>query len=401
MKLLFSITDLNLGGSELFLTRLTNYLQQKHTIVIYNHTGNSNLSVTSELSSKVRVVESVQYFILRYYLKIRELVFINFLEKKLGITYQLQRFWIKRFIKKEKIDGIVSFMYESDSFICSSLKKEKIPIIISIRGCYSLHYYENKNNNEALTYLLEQYKKVFTRANGFTWQTNENLKVFEWISLPVNPLNKRINNGLPPYQKKGSLSRSFFGISEESVVIGMLARGVEYKGWEALISSFENIQSNISGKKLFLLLGGDSQYVQGLKKANETNSSIIFAGEIKNSQEFISLFDIAACPSHVDSMPNSVIEYLACSKPVVATRIGEIPEMISFKDQEAGVLVGLDEIGRVSVSQLTNALLTLIESESKRKRLSKIAELAFRKFDMNECANEYETFFQKVLAFKE
>lgn len=400
MKLLFSITDLNLGGSELFLTRLTNHLLQKHTIVIYNHTGNSDFSVTSELSSKIRVVTSGQSIILKVYLKIREFAFFKILEKNLGITYQLQRNWINRFVKKEKFDGIVSFMYLSDSFICSAFQHEKIPIIVSIRGCYSLHYYENMDNNKSLSYLLEQYKKVFSRANGFTWQTNENLKVFDWISIPVSLLNKKIYNGLPVNLKKANLSRSFFGIPDEAIVIGMVARGVEYKGWEALLSAFKDIVVHVGKPNVYLLLGGESEYVMDLKKTHSNESSIIFAGEIKNSQDFIRIFDIAVCPSHIDSMPNTIIEYLSCSKAIVATKVGEIPQMIKYKNEEAGILIGLDEHGKASVPQLTKALIELVENERERQRFSKIAEKAFQKFDMNVCAEEYNAFFEELITRK-
>ena len=61
-----------------------------------------------------------------------------------------------------------------------------------------------------------------------------------------------------------------------------------------------------------------------------------FLGTRSNIPELLSLVDVLVLSSHMEANPVSILEALACGKPVVATRVGSIPE--SVKDGENGYL---------------------------------------------------------------
>jgi glycosyltransferase involved in cell wall biosynthesis len=85
--------------------------------------------------------------------------------------------------------------------------------------------------------------------------------------------------------------------------------------------------------------------------------------------------DICVIPSLWDNSPNTVYEAMAAGKPVVASKVGGIPELI---DQDTGILVQPGDAG-----QLASAILVLCHDEKLRQdmgskgqqRIQKIADL--------------------------
>jgi len=64
-----------------------------------------------------------------------------------------------------------------------------------------------------------------------------------------------------------------------------------------------------------------------------------------------------------ESMPSTVIEYLACGKPVIATTMGSIPEMITYDGREAGLLIQHDLKQESFVDALREAMLRYMKDQ--------------------------------------
>jgi alpha-maltose-1-phosphate synthase len=64
--------------------------------------------------------------------------------------------------------------------------------------------------------------------------------------------------------------------------------------------------------------------------------------------------DVLVCPSHVEPFGRCLIEAMACEKPVVATRVGGIPEVVD--DGTTGILVppNSPELLATAVASLLN-----------------------------------------------
>lgn len=80
------------------------------------------------------------------------------------------------------------------------------------------------------------------------------------------------------------------------------------------------------GVELDIVTGGDVPAIPAGVRAN------VYRGLTPQSDKLIGLYraaDIFVLPSRGDCMPQAVIEAIACGLPVVATRVGAIPEMVS------------------------------------------------------------------------
>jgi len=92
------------------------------------------------------------------------------------------------------------------------------------------------------------------------------------------------------------------------------------------------------------------------------DDKIILAGFQEDVNPFYHACDIVALPSLTEGMPNAALEAMMFAKPVVASNVGGIPEVVI--DRETGYLVASQSPGA-----LADALGDLIRNQQKRKDL--------------------------------
>lgn len=104
--------------------------------------------------------------------------------------------------------------------------------------------------------------------------------------------------------------------------------------------------------------------------------------------------DIMVMPSHRESFGVAAVEAAAAGLPVIATRVGGIPEIIA--DGENGILV---EPGNEQA--LANAMVTLATDKSMRERMGRIGKkISAERFDIEKCLDQMEAVYHRVLGAK-
>jgi glycosyltransferase involved in cell wall biosynthesis len=123
--------------------------------------------------------------------------------------------------------------------------------------------------------------------------------------------------------------RKEFAITDSDVVIGFIGRLVPAKGIEYLIDAFSHLERNLKNIKL-LIVGHGSLLDRLRERAHEhsINGSVLFTGERHDIPDILSGIDIFVMPSVAEGLPNSLLEAMAMRKPIIATSVGGIPEVI-------------------------------------------------------------------------
>lgn len=178
---------------------------------------------------------------------------------------------------------------------------------------------------------------------------------------------KIIHNGIniDAIKPKGNISKvkPELGIPEEKVVVGSVARLVKIKGLSYFVQAAKLILEQ--KRDVIFLVAGDGPLFHDLVSESEKigiSSSMKFLGFRADIYDIISTFDIFALPSLHEGIPMALLEAMVLKKPIVATNVGGIPEIV--EDRNNGLLVppGKPEL-------LANACLRLIKDSELRKQI--------------------------------
>ncbi|HJX33707.1 MAG TPA: glycosyltransferase family 4 protein [Desulfatiglandales bacterium] len=148
--------------------------------------------------------------------------------------------------------------------------------------------------------------------------------------------------------------RKKWNIGHDDAVIGIVSKLWEGKGHEVLIRAFKEIKREIKEARLVIVGEGplDSMLHELTDRLGLTDS-VLFTGFQMDVAAIISSFDVAVLPSFFEGMGRVLLEAMAMEKPVVASRVGGIPDLV--KDGINGFLITPGD-----VKGLTEALKKLL-----------------------------------------
>jgi glycosyltransferase involved in cell wall biosynthesis len=118
---------------------------------------------------------------------------------------------------------------------------------------------------------------------------------------------------------------------------------------------------------------------------------VIFTGLRKDVPRLLAALDVMAMPSHWEGLPMALLEAMAMSRPVVATRVSGIPDVI--QDEHNGLLIPAKE-----PATLAAALARLAKDPALRARLGANALATLRqRFDVKTTMRKYEELYSAAL----
>jgi len=132
-------------------------------------------------------------------------------------------------------------------------------------------------------------------------------------------------------EEKQSLKKQF-NIPEEALIVGTAGRLVPVKGPEILMRAAEKVLKKYPD--VYFLFAGDGDQRKSLGiLANELGikKNIVFLGWRDDLVEILSLYDIFVLPSLNEGMGRVLVEAMALGKPIVASNICGIPDLIQHR----------------------------------------------------------------------
>ena len=189
------------------------------------------------------------------------------------------------------------------------------------------------------------------------------------IGLPLEKCVVLTNWTASPALMKIGSARTYRSITEKKLQILFLGWMYRSKGIFELLEAFSLLHSRFPN--LELLIAGEGEASHSAREYADSKGlgvAVRFLGWIDGDSKLQTLTaaDIFCLPSHVEGLPNAMIEAMAAGLPIAVTPVGAIPDVITH-----GVNGLIFPVG--DSQALANCLEELITSVSLRERLGRNA----------------------------
>jgi glycosyltransferase involved in cell wall biosynthesis len=192
--------------------------------------------------------------------------------------------------------------------------------------------------------------------------------------------------------------RDIYGVSDQIPIVlfvGSLHRANTYKGVNYLLQAFVKVRKEIPAAKLVVIGSGELlPELQTQSKLLSISDNVIFTGLVDNSKlaSYYHACDFLVLPSisGPENSPVVVLEAMACGKPVIATSLPGVCDLIDH--QENGLLVEPRDVGA-----LADAILYLSSNKVFRLEAGKNARKKVEGFTWQNCAIEMSKVYMELL----
>jgi glycosyltransferase involved in cell wall biosynthesis len=190
-----------------------------------------------------------------------------------------------------------------------------------------------------------------------------------------------------------SEARAALGLGEHEFALGCVGRLSVEKGQRDLMAAFEQLAA-VQGTAVLLLIGDgpDRRRLQTMASASRFASQIRLLGARVDACALLTGLDLLVLPSRDEGMPNIVLEAMAAGLPVVATRVGGVPDIV--QDGVTGILVRpQDDEG------LASAIERLAQNPQKRLQMVDAGRTRVAKdFPLSSMVDGYDQLYRGLLA---
>ncbi len=135
--------------------------------------------------------------------------------------------------------------------------------------------------------------------------------------------------------------RDEYGMEPGSQIVGVVARLEPEKGHQTLLEAWPDVLREVPDAYLLIVGEGSRRdFLEQRAAAHKVAHRVVFTGRRDDIPAVTAALDVAVLPSWREAQGLSILEAMALSRPVVASDVGGIPEMI--EDGVTGLLVQHD-----------------------------------------------------------
>jgi glycosyltransferase involved in cell wall biosynthesis len=207
----------------------------------------------------------------------------------------------------------------------------------------------------------------------------------------VVPLGLELRELLDVSAASPNLRREF-GIDDADVVVGFVGRLVAIKNVRTLVEGFARALDR--QPNMFLLIAGDGPQRARLEQLVDElgiAGRVRFAGWLRDLPSLYATLDVCALSSLNEGTPVALIESMAAGKPVVATSVGGVSDLVDH--EKTGLLVPARD-----AEALGGALLRLAGDRELRSRLGSAGRsLAARQYTVGRLVEDMDRLYAEAL----
>ena len=189
----------------------------------------------------------------------------------------------------------------------------------------------------------------------------------------------------------GAVKRKDLNIPEDAFIVGMVGRVSSQKAPDVFVKMAKQVKNKVPNSHFIIVGGGDQEAeIKKYARDNAFLDCLHITSWVDNPMSYVELFDVACLLSRWEGFGLALPEYMMAGKPIVASRVDAIPNII--RDGENGLLVEVDDVTGAS-----EAVLRIYSDEKLKNVLIKVGlETVNKKYDARRVSNETGKLFEEL-----
>lgn len=185
------------------------------------------------------------------------------------------------------------------------------------------------------------------------------------------------------------ITRRDLGIPEDAFVVGMVGRISEQKAPDIFIRAAKLIKEEIQQAHFIIVGSGEMEKeIREYARINGIEESLLITGWVDNPMAYIELFDVACLLSRWEGFGLVLPEYMMAGKPIVATNVDAIPNII--ENGKNGILVAVDDEKAV----VRSIMKLYLNSDEKSEIVTNGRYILKCKFDIKRVVVQHQVLFE-------
>ena len=378
--LIVAPADEEIGGVTSVMRNLARYLHRRGHTVFFFHAGKSTFTKTRVTKAGFTGFELNLQMWLRDRSVLSRPIYLL-------VRFPLAMYQLIRIIQKKHIDVVnIHYPGEFGAFFALCRRIVSFSLVTSVHGADLFPGGKPQNSYpERLRFLLKSSDRIVAPSQR---HLEDVAAVFPFLRKKLTFIHNGVDLEELQFPRRSSIPEV------QGNYLLCIAMHNEKKGLDVLLRAFALLQN--TAPLLKLLLVGDGPLrgeLEGLAQALGIANRVQFLG-LRGRDQVARLMhgcEVFVLPSRSEPFGIVLIEALACKKPVIATTVGGIPEIV--ENGKSGILVEPD-----NPEALAAALTSMLQNESLRLAMARAGNARVReKFSTENTGSSYEALFDNLL----
>jgi glycosyltransferase involved in cell wall biosynthesis len=289
---------------------------------------------------------------------------------------------IVQILTQQNVDIVHLHLENSLKLFLTLFKELNLPVVFTVHGVRDFGKFKPVESI--------MIKKGLTKVDKVTCVSKYSAKVLENSSISISNKLVTIYNGVdlaeitrysaPKIPLKGEFKLLFPGGAKL------------FKGGDLLIKSLPQIKKEVPNVHLYIAGAVPERHtLRKLVEERKLGQDVTFMGFLPPQRYYrvLSSTDLLVFPSENEAFGIVLLEAMALGKPVVASRVGGIPEVV--KNMQNGILTNRDP------KSIADAVVCLSKDKDLYEQISQANLKSVRSFDWNNIVNEYIELYKTLI----
>ncbi|WP_300598766.1 glycosyltransferase [Niabella sp.] len=283
----------------------------------------------------------------------------------------------------------------------------KVPVILHTYHGHVFHSYFNKAKTQVFLNIERYLAKKSTALIAISPEQKSELavqyKIAKESKFQVVPLGFQLERFMEGQDEKRQAFRKEFDLAADEIAIGITGRLVPVKNHDLFLDALAYVLKHTTKKIRAFIVGDGTSCPHIQEKARALNISYCVSGEVWQGQPLVFTswrsdmdvvnagLDIVCLTSLNEGTPVSLIEAQAGNKPIVATNVGGVKDVV--EDGKTALLAGVQDR-----QQLFDHLLALVNDDALRAGIGQSGvDFVSDRFGVKRLAADFRALYYALL----